>query len=142
MPRLITISFVVSPRLPGLHGGPASFDLPPRSGPLTGWKVTVQRDVILLRSPPGWQPGQRPNEAGTGEEVTVYEVPRSSAALVWSWAPDEVPYQVDEWSEDSPPRPKPDDNVKFPKGEDATSENDPSAQPVRRGPGRPRKVAP
>lgn len=105
MPRLVSISFTTSPRLPGMHGAPLSFDLPIRTGPLKDWKIALRAETILLRSPPGWFAGQTPVQRRTEEQstdVTVYEVPREWAALQWSWGDGEQPCEVTEWDEPRP----------------------------------------
>jgi hypothetical protein len=98
------ISFLSAQSLPGLRDV-RNFDVPPRSGPLMGWKVSVRADALVFRSPPGWKLGgaAATNKLGVpGEDVTTFRVPRHQVAESWTWADGEEPGEVETWDDSMP----------------------------------------
>jgi hypothetical protein len=146
MPRLIAISFVTSPKLPGLHSALSStFFVGTKNGPLAHWTVAVRKGVIVLTSPIGWKANGFDR---TERERTVYEVPRSEVSLQWVLDEGETTFEPGEWTQ---PVAVETAGIATSPGHqgghmtptvavEPDDDSDVDDAPVKRGPGRPRKV--
>lgn len=90
MLRLKSITFIHTPRVPGLRpseistiscDGSGAYSLP---APLHGWRAFIRGAMLLLVSPPGWRPGINRDQWKPDGPCEVIEVPRTNCSLVWS----------------------------------------------------------
>jgi len=134
-----------------MHAGPGStIDIPFRSGPMLGWRVSFTAENLLLWSPPGWQADQSPamrriaeaaGDVSADQDVTLYSLPRSWVSEVWKFGTGEERCRPTEWDEDAPTPQravKPANSPLVVQPDDATEADD--AATGKRGPGRPRRV--
>lgn len=88
--KLASISFKVTPRLPGLRPGDlVTIDLDKPGDALVGWKLSIRGQQVFFISPPGWVRDRAAKRDAKGP-VTVFEVPRAEITFCWTGSPDEV----------------------------------------------------
>lgn len=72
--KLFSLKFKTgNPPIPGFR------ELGQKSSQYEFWTAHVRGSSVLLVSPPGW----RLNKPPEGDEITVYEVPRSECYICW-----------------------------------------------------------
>jgi hypothetical protein len=84
MPKLKSITFIHTPKAPGLRAGDLStVDLENPHGALLGWRALIRGPMLFLVSPPGWtQTNQMRNADPSGPRRTV-QSPISNCFFMW-----------------------------------------------------------
>jgi hypothetical protein len=86
MLKLTKITFVQTPRIPGLRAGDVSeLDCDNPAPTLKDWRIILKGASVFLVSPAGWRPQmERTRERNPNGPVTIHEIPRANACLHWS----------------------------------------------------------
>ena len=85
--RLKSITFNVSPKIPGMRAGAlTTIDCDSPHGSLVDWSISVRGQSVFFISPPGWDHRfvSSPHMRDTKGPVQIHEVPRQDATLSWT----------------------------------------------------------
>ncbi len=104
-PKLLSITFKATPRMPGVRASELSTiktDAPGDS--LRGWKVAIRGQQVFFISQPGWHRDQNDRtKRDPNGPVTVFETPRAEVYFEWQGSAEEIETMMKGGKWESPP---------------------------------------
>lgn len=93
MPKLKAITFLHTPKIPGLRAGDlGTIDCAAPASTLRGWRALVRGPMLFLVSPPGWAPGRNARDAAIApsDPCSIHQVPLNQCFLHWEGSDGDV----------------------------------------------------